>query len=143
MHAKLLQSCPILCDPMDHRSPGFSVHVPVQARILEWVAMPHSREASQPGSRSWDEIHHIRKCRLFDNPLFCMCSLHGLSAQLQSNIFRAQLPCHLPWRLPRKPQLMETCIPTDQVLASVKAVLAQDDLSSLRALSPSDTMKSR
>ena len=39
MHAKLLQSCPILCDPMDHRLPGFSVHGPLQARILEWVAM--------------------------------------------------------------------------------------------------------
>ena len=143
MHAKLLQSCPILCDPMDHRLPGFSVHGPLQARILEWVAMPPSREASQPGSQSCDEICHSSKCRLFDSPLFCMCSLHGLSTPLQSNILRAQLPCRLPWRLPREPQQMETCIPTVQVLTSVKAVLAQDDLSSLRALSPSDTMRSR
>lgn len=130
----IVESCSVASDAI--QSVEFS-------RTLEWVAMPHSRAASQPGSRSWDEIHHIRKCRLFDNPLFCMCSLHGLSAQLQSNIFRAQLPCHLPWRLPRKPQPMEMCIPTDQVLTSVKAVLAQDDLSSLRALSPSDTVKSR
>ena len=26
MHAKLLQSCPILCDPIDYSPPGFSVH---------------------------------------------------------------------------------------------------------------------
>ena len=35
MHAKLLQSTLILCDPVD-----YSVHGIAQARILEWVAMP-------------------------------------------------------------------------------------------------------
>ena len=38
----------ILCDPMDGRRPGFSVHGILQARILEWVAMPSSRGSSQP-----------------------------------------------------------------------------------------------
>ena len=36
------QSCPILCDPMDGSLPGSSVHGILQARILEWVAMPSS-----------------------------------------------------------------------------------------------------
>ena len=36
--AKSLQSCPILCDPMDCILPGFSVHGILQARTLEWVA---------------------------------------------------------------------------------------------------------
>ena len=40
VHAKLLQSCPTLCDPTDSSQPGFSVHGILQARILEWVAMP-------------------------------------------------------------------------------------------------------
>ena len=35
-----LQSCPTLCDPMDYSPPGSSVHGILQARILEWVAMP-------------------------------------------------------------------------------------------------------
>ena len=35
--------CLTLCDPMDCTSPGFSVHAILQARILEWVAMPSSR----------------------------------------------------------------------------------------------------
>ena len=40
MHAKLLQSCPTLCDPMDYSPPGSSVYGFLQARILEWVAPP-------------------------------------------------------------------------------------------------------
>ena len=37
-----------LCDPMDYSPPGSSVHGILQARILEWVAIPFSRESSQP-----------------------------------------------------------------------------------------------
>ena len=44
--AKLLQSCPTLCDPMDHSPPGSSGHRILQAGILEWVAMPSSRRSS-------------------------------------------------------------------------------------------------
>ena len=36
------QLCPTLCDPMDSSPPGPSVHGILQARILEWVAMPSS-----------------------------------------------------------------------------------------------------
>ena len=39
VHAKSLQSCLILCDPVDCSLPGFSVLRILQARILEWVAM--------------------------------------------------------------------------------------------------------
>jgi len=38
-----LQSCPTLYDPMDCNLPGSSVHGIVQAKILEWIAMPSSR----------------------------------------------------------------------------------------------------
>ena len=34
-HAKFLQSCPTLCDPMECNPPGSSVHEILQARILE------------------------------------------------------------------------------------------------------------
>ena len=37
----------ILCDPMDCSPPGSSVHGNLQARILEWVAVPFSRGSSQ------------------------------------------------------------------------------------------------
>ena len=39
----VVQLCPPLCDPMDCSPPGSSVHVVLQARILEWVAIPFSR----------------------------------------------------------------------------------------------------
>ena len=48
MCAQLLQSCPTLCDPMHGSPPRSSVHGILQARILEWVAMPSSRGSSQP-----------------------------------------------------------------------------------------------
>ena len=37
-----------LCDPRDGSPPGSSVQGVLQARILEWVAMPSSRGSSQP-----------------------------------------------------------------------------------------------
>ena len=43
------QSCLTLCDPVDCSLPGFSVHGILQARILEWVAIPFSRGSSNPG----------------------------------------------------------------------------------------------
>ena len=48
MHAKLLQSCLTLCDYMDYSLPGSSVRG-LQARILEWTAMPFSRDLTNPG----------------------------------------------------------------------------------------------
>ena len=44
--AKLLQSCLTLYDPLDCSPPGSSVHGILQARTLEWVAMPSSRGSS-------------------------------------------------------------------------------------------------
>ena len=49
MYARSLQLCLILCDPMDCNPPGSSVHGILQARILEWVAIPFSRGSSQLG----------------------------------------------------------------------------------------------
>ena len=48
VHAMLLQLCLTLCDSTDCSPPGPSVHGILQARILEWVAMPSSRGSSWP-----------------------------------------------------------------------------------------------
>ena len=40
--AKLLQSCPTLCDPIDGSPPGSSIPGILQARTLEWVAISFS-----------------------------------------------------------------------------------------------------
>ena len=49
---KVAQSCLILCHPMD-----YTVHGILQARILEWVAVPFSRVSSQP--RDQTQVSHI------------------------------------------------------------------------------------
>ena len=48
MKVLVLHSCPALCNPMDCSPPGSFVHGILQARILEWVAIPFSRVASRP-----------------------------------------------------------------------------------------------
>ena len=52
VHAKSLQSCPTLCNPMDSSPPGSSVHGILQARILEWAASPSSRGSSRPSAET-------------------------------------------------------------------------------------------
>ena len=46
---KVAQLCLTLCDPMDYSPPGSFTHGILQARILEWVAIPFSGGLSDPG----------------------------------------------------------------------------------------------
>ena len=55
MKVKATQSCLTLCDPM-------IVHGILQAKILEWVALPFSRGSSQPRDRT--QVSHIAGRRL-------------------------------------------------------------------------------
>ena len=45
------QSCPAPCNPMDCSPPSSPVHGIIQARILEWVAIPFSKGSSRPRDR--------------------------------------------------------------------------------------------
>ena len=49
---KVTQLCLTLCNPMD-----YTVHGILQARILEWIAVPFSRGSSQP--RDQTQVSHI------------------------------------------------------------------------------------
>ena len=51
------QACLTLCDPVDCSPPGSSVHGILQARILEWVAMPSSGRSSWPSN--WTMVSFI------------------------------------------------------------------------------------
>ena len=58
MCAKSLQSCLTLCDPMGCSLPGSSVHGILQARILEWAAMPSFKGSSQGLNLDlWHPLH--------------------------------------------------------------------------------------
>ena len=51
------QSCPKICDPWTVARQGLLSLGILQARILEWVAMPSPRGSSQP--RGWIQVSHI------------------------------------------------------------------------------------
>ena len=72
MHAKLLQSCPTLCNPMDNSPLGSSIHGILQARILEWVAIS-----------SWSRSSCLPVCVVFD--FFHPCPI----------VFKVQVFCFL------------------------------------------------
>ena len=48
VRAQWLQSCPTLCDSMDHSLPGSSGHRIFPAKMLEWVVMLSSKGSSWP-----------------------------------------------------------------------------------------------
>ena len=55
MHVcSIARLCPTLCDPMDCRPPGSSVHGISQARIVGWVAISSGKGSSQP--REWTHV---------------------------------------------------------------------------------------
>ena len=61
--AKLLQSCPTLCDPIDGKSPGSPVPGILQARTLEWVAI------SSSNASKWKvKVKSLSLVRLFETP---------------------------------------------------------------------------
>ena len=82
------QLCLTLCDPMDCSLRGSSVHWILQARILEWVAIPLSRVSSQPMYWTW------------------VCSTAGRFL----TIWATMVPCiHLGLQSPRWVQWLASC----------------------------------
>ena len=42
----IAQLCTTLCDPIDYSPPGAPVHGILQARMLQWIAIPFSTGSS-------------------------------------------------------------------------------------------------
>ena len=59
MKVLVAQSCSILCNQMDYSPPGSSVHIILQARILEWVAIPSPRDLPDPGIESGSPVLQV------------------------------------------------------------------------------------
>ena len=62
MKVLVAQSCLTLCNPTDYSLPIFSVHGILQARILEWVAIPFSRVSLQLRDRTQGLPRNLLKC---------------------------------------------------------------------------------
>ena len=107
MCTQSLQSCPTLCDPRDCGPPGSSVHGILQARILEWVAMPSSRGSSWPRDQTCvSEVSCIARQILYrwatgeahiNLYLLLLFSCSVVSDSLQSHwLQHTRLPCRSP-----------------------------------------------
>jgi len=62
--AKLLQSCPTLCDPIDSSPPGSTIPGILQARTLEWVAISGEALYSQQKQDQELTVAQIMNCLL-------------------------------------------------------------------------------
>ena len=75
--AKLHQSYPTLCDPIDRSPPSSSVPGILQARTLEWVAISFSK------AWKWKvESEVAQSCSTLSDPMDCSLrgsSIHGIS----------------------------------------------------------------
>ena len=65
MHAKSLQLCSTLCNPVNWSPPGSSIHGILQARILEWFAISfseyiHRRHKKKPNGTLFQDS--LSKC---------------------------------------------------------------------------------
>ena len=79
--AQALQSCPTLCDPMDHGQPGSSVHGILQARILEWVAMSFFSD------KVWSEWSEVaQSCPTLCDPMDCSLPCSSFHRIFQARI---------------------------------------------------------
>ena len=73
-----VQSCPVLCDPMDCSPPGSSVHGIFQAEILEWISISFSKGSSQPRNQTQvSSIAGIHRQILYglsyeESPMYCI-----------------------------------------------------------------------
>ena len=90
--AKSLQSSRTLCDPMDGSPPGSSVLGILQARILEWVAVPASRGSSQPGDQTCVScIFCTGRCVFLTSATQFSISLHpGVSERTLTSLIVSQ-----------------------------------------------------
>ena len=74
------QLCPTLCNPMDCSLPAFSVHGILQARILEWVAMPPPGDLLNPGIELMSLIYIVLS--LCESCIFQEISLFYLTYEI-------------------------------------------------------------
>ena len=79
--AKSHQSCPTPWDPTDSSPSGCSVPGILQARILEWVAMPFSRGSSRPRDLTqvsctaggFFTVWATREAHIYTHGCVCVC----------------------------------------------------------------------
>ena len=122
--AKLLQSCPTLCDPIDGSPPGSPIPGILQARTLEWVAISFSN--------AWSESEVAQSCPTLSDPMDCSppgSSIHGifqarvLDIYMYISIFFKRVVYFLAWYKGFRLWVGQSQIRLKQLSSSSKAFL--------------------
>ena len=143
-----------LCDPKDCSLIVSSVYGILQARILEWIAMPSSRGLSQPGDQSNQCLLHCLHWQADSLPLAPTRKpiIHYMKYYFLSS-YSVQSLCHVrlfatPWtaahqaslsitncQSPPKPMSIETVIPSNHLILCCPLLLLPSIFPSMRIFS--------
>ena len=131
--SSVVQSCPILCDPLDCSLPGSSVHRIFQARILEWVAISSCRGSSWFRDRTLVSCVSCIDSRFFTaeslgSPVDAICSHNRCCVLILLNLHWASLVAQLVKDLPAVwetwAQLLRWEDPLEKGTATYTSILA-------------------
>ena len=117
--AQSLQSCPTLCDPMDHGPPGSSVHGILQERKLGWVSIPSPVIKYEVKWVKWSEIgqSYLTLC----GPMHCSppgSCVHG--------IFQARVLEWVAISFSNQDMMQSKCPYTDEWIKKVWCIRTMD-----------------
>ena len=101
--AVVVQSCPILRDPVDCSLPVSSVHEIFQARMLEWVAISSSRGSSQGTDQTRVSCIAGRVFTIWATVLKNICELLNQKPMIVHQ-FSLKAAFHLASRMPHFPE---------------------------------------
>ena len=68
---EVAQSCPTLCNPMDCRLPGSSIHGIFQARVLEWGAIAFYYPAAVAAAAAAAAAKSLQSCPTLSDLMDC------------------------------------------------------------------------
>ena len=138
------QSCLTLCNPMDCSPPGFSVHGILQARILEWVAIPFSRESSRLRDRTQVSCIAGRFFTIWATSEAHVLSCSSFAVQLLSCVWlfatpwiaacQASLSFTISWSF-RKLMSIESVMPSNHLILCFRLLLLPSIFPSIRVFS--------
>ena len=138
------QSCLTLCNPMDCSPPDFSVHGILQARILEWVAIPFSRESSRLRDRSQVSCIAGRFFTIWATREAHVLSCSSFAVQLLNCVWlfatpwiaacQASLSFTISWSF-RKLMSIESVMPSNHLILCFRLLLLPSIFPSIRVFS--------
>ena len=121
------QSCLILCDPINCSRLGSSILGILQARILEWAAIPFSRGSSWP----WDQtlVSHTAGDSLPSEPLGkLVCSIFDETFHHQSHSYAYIQRKPLIWKDTRIPMFITALFTTTKTWKQPKCPLTDEGI---------------